>query len=195
MKSEPGGTGARFRPSLPRLFCSFSPSESLGQANIVRTPGLLFDLPQNAPVVVRVVLGSVLRRRVHQQLQRDRNAVLLQPLHHVVLHLYPLGDVFADDRHPFPVVMVEQGQDAWCKRRINGERSGKRRVERLVRYVRIAAHLKRTQQTLTQATGLEIKEEVHSLLATKNKKLSRQFTSFSRNLIRPSSLTTSFILN
>ena len=34
-------------------------------------------------------------------------------------------------------------------------------------------------------TGLEIKNEVSSLLATKNKKLGRQFTSFSRNLLRP----------
>ena len=47
-----------------------------------------------------------------------------------------------------------------------------------------------------QHTGLEMKNEVQSLLpATKNKKPSHQFTSFSRDLIRPMSLTTSLILN
>ena len=42
--------------------------------------------------------------------------------------------------------------------------------------------------------GLGIKNGVWTLLATKNKKLSRQFKSFSCNLIRSTSLTTSLIL-
>ena len=42
---------------------------------------------------------------------------------------------------------------------------------------------------------LEIKNEIEWLLATKNKKLSHQFASFSCNLIHPTSSTTSLILN